>query len=90
MLFPLGNSGSGSAGRIALHIKTQNTYFGSYLAFSKAADNPANTGAAGTVYIKDVVKGFDRHRLLLNNLGGPTNRYATVEEGADVTDFAFD
>ena len=37
-----------------------------------------------------MLKGFDRHRLLLNNLGGPINRYAAVEEGDGITSFAFD
>ena len=85
-----GHSGSGAAGRIALHLRTENTFFGSYLAFSSPADLPANTGAAGTVYLKDVVKGFDRHRLFVNNRGGPINRYATVEEGTSITSFQFD
>lgn len=89
-MFVTGSSGSGAAGRIALHIKSENTFQGSFMAYSEKADVAANTGAAGTVYIKDVVKKFERQRLLVNNQGGPVNRFAVVEEGSNVTAFQFD
>ena len=78
--------GGGSAGRIALHTPTRNTFTGTYLAIGGAGGTSSSFGGPGTVYVAEVKDKKFHNQLRIDN-AKRTSTHPVILDEFNVTNY---
>ncbi|KAK3755992.1 hypothetical protein QZH41_003345 [Actinostola sp. cb2023] len=77
-------SGGGSGGRLAVYTGTENKFLGEYSGIGGSAGDANKkltefSGGPGTVYLRDMRKGYPFTQLRIDNKGRPWSHYVTLD-----------
>ena len=84
--------GGGSGGRVAVNLKKQIQYLGTFTGYGGKAgditkDKTDKGGGPGTIFIADVRKGYDYNQLRIDNQNRGWGHYVTLDE--NITSYEF-